>query len=50
MAFSDLFVFGDSFMYGEETYQHHFEQKHFLRSVAKAIGRKELLLDQMGIP
>lgn len=50
MAINEVYVFGDSFMYGEETYQHHFDQSEFLQTVASVVDRKEIKLNDMGMP
>jgi hypothetical protein len=44
-----IFVFGDSFMYGEESHQHEFEQQQFLKDASSAVGRT-IVLDINGVP
>ena len=47
--FDKLFVFGDSFMYGEESHQHEFEQQQFIKDASSAVGRT-IKLDKNGVP
>ena len=44
-----VFIFGDSFMYGEESHQHTIDQNIFLQKASEAIGRK-FELNKDGIP
>ena len=45
-----VIVFGDSFMYGTESFQHNFCKSKFLQDAGDAIGRWELVLDKDGVP
>lgn len=47
--FDKIFVFGDSFMYGEETLQHYFDQDQFMTEASNYIS-KNIILDKDGAP
>jgi hypothetical protein len=44
-----IFIFGDSFMYGEESHQHEFDEAEFLKDASDAVGTK-IELDHHGVP
>ena len=44
-----VFIFGDSFMYGEESHIHTLDQEKFMNDLNKVIGR-EVKLNKDGIP
>ena len=46
----NVFIFGDSFMYGEESEQHEFDQEQFLQEMAEVIGRPVVKLTKTGRP
>jgi hypothetical protein len=45
-----VFIFGDSFMYGEESEQHEFNQDDFVQEMAEVIGRPVVKLNEIGRP
>lgn len=49
MDIDKIFVFGDSFMYGEESHQHEFDQEDLVIKASEVIGRK-IELDKNGVP
>ena len=49
LMFDKIFVFGDSFMYGEETLQHYFDQTQFINEASNYVG-KNIILDKDGAP